>query len=324
MEHFSCQPHCLPDPSSAGFRCSKSSLFSQLRISAYKKPFAEYVTSLIMKSKPSGPNRDASLPRESWRDRFSKRFGLRADMSRSTSLSNRSSHQLRDACSTSKSAVDIRTIQVEPTANVRTITASSAQVEPNALVGDGSVTHDAATGQQKQNKLQKQGEDRPGTEETASGSKVPDGEPKEQHGNVVTHESAGCTKEPEDFWALAKERLRQDTDKREIIDKFDLILKKPENIGSALEHPGTGARRKQIDAFFKSKTKKLESAEDEDRLSQCKKSAKRFFRTAIECVTATQGIINHASAPCLPASVACAGVTLLLTVGLIIQCAIKE
>jgi len=101
-----------------------------------------------------------------------------------------------------------------------------------------------------------------------------------------------------------------------MMKKFDSVLEK--HIGSALEPPRTKARREQIIAFIQPKSEKLENAEDQNRLSQCKENAKGFFRTAVKFVTKTQGIINAAAAHCLPASVACAGVTLLLTVSLFI------
>jgi hypothetical protein len=273
-----------------------------------------------MNGKRSGSDRDASLPRERWRDRLGKKLGFQPDSLRSTSLPNRSSNTSHRAYPPSKNGFDVRSVQVEPIKSVQTIAASSAPVAPKAQAGGNSATYEQTTDAQKQDKLQEKDEGRSVAEGTAGGSKEQVDEPKEENGSVDTDEVAGRTREPDDFWALADEKLRRDSDKSKIMENFDRVLQKPENIGPALEPPRTEARRKQIDAFIESKIKKLESAEDQNRLSQHKKKAKRFLRTAVECVKATQGIVKAATATCLPASVACAGVTILLTVSLAIQC----
>jgi hypothetical protein len=206
---------------------------------------------------------------------------------------------------------------MEPTTGVQTIAAPIKHDEPEAQTGDNSATNAKATGAQKRYKLLEEDEDKPVAEETAGNSKLQDGEPKKD-GNVGIDKAAAPTKEPEDFWALAEKQLRhlKGSHKSEMMKKFDSVLEK--HIGSALEPPRTKARREQIIAFIQPKSEKLENAEDQNRLSQCKENAKGFFRTAVKFVTKTQGIINAAAAPCLPASVACAGVTLLLTVSLFI------
>jgi hypothetical protein len=206
---------------------------------------------------------------------------------------------------------------VEPTTSVQTVAAPIEHDEPKAQTGTNSTTNAQATDAQKRYKLLEEGEDRPLAEETAGGSKLQDGGPKKD-GNVGIDKAAPPTKEPEDFWALADKRLRhlEGFDKSEMMKRFDSILEK--NIGSALEPPGTKARREQIIAFIQPKSEKLENAEDQNHLSQCKENAKGFFRTAVKFVTKTQGIINAAATPCLPAAVACAGVTLLLTASLFI------
>jgi hypothetical protein len=233
---------------------------------------------------------------------------------RSTSLPNRPSDPSRRAYSPSKNDVDVRSAEVESTKTVQTVVAPNAQAEPKAQAGGNIVTHEKATHAQKQDKLQEKDEGRNVTDETAGGSKAQDGGPKEDG-----DKAAGSAMELPDFWALANKKLRVDSSKRKIMEKFDSILEEPENIGSALEPPGTKSRQQRIDAYITSKIKNLESAEDQNRLSQCKENAKSFFRIAVKCVKATQGLISAATAPCLPASVACAGVTVLLTASLVIQ-----
>jgi len=119
-----------------------------------------------------------------------------------------------------------------------------------------------------------------------------------------------------DLWILADQQLRNDHDKREIMKKYDRILE--QNLGSELKPAGTSERRKQLLKFLDLKTNQLKDAANQTRLDDCSRKAKRFFRNAVDCVVATQCLINNAVAPCLPASVACAGVTFLLSVSLII------
>ncbi|PMD35782.1 hypothetical protein L207DRAFT_601605 [Hyaloscypha variabilis F] len=266
----------------------------------------------------SRSDRDASLPRDRWRDRVRRTLGIQlGTQHRSTSLPNRSSNR-----STTRSRRkhppsinddgERENAQMEPTTGVQTIAAPIEHDEPKAQTGGNSATNAKATDAQKRHKLLEEDGDKPVAEETAGSSKLQDGEPNKD-GNVGIDKAAAPTKEPEDFWALAEKQLRhhEGLHKREMMKKFDRCLEK--NIGSALEPPRTKARREQIIAFIQPKSEKLENAEDQNRLSQCKENAKGFFRIAVKFVTKTQGIINAAAAPCLPASVACAGVTLLLT-----------
>ncbi|OCK75793.1 hypothetical protein K432DRAFT_161465, partial [Lepidopterella palustris CBS 459.81] len=272
-----------------------------------------------MNSNGSRSDRDASLPQDRWRDRLRRKFGIQSGTKhRSTSLPDRSviRSSTRSRCEYSSSENDDggrESVQIEPTTGVQTIAVPIKHDEPKAQADGNSATNAKATNAQRRYKLQKEDEDKPLTEETAGSSKPQDGEPKKD-GNVGIDKAAAPTKEPEDFWALAEKQLRHDegSHKSEMMKRFDSILKK--NIGSALEPPRTKARREQINAFIKSKSKNLENAEDQNRLSQCKEEAKNFFMTAVQFMIKTQGIINAAAAPCLPASVACAGVTLLLTI----------
>lgn len=115
-----------------------------------------------------------------------------------------------------------------------------------------------------------------------------------------------------DMWAIAERELREDPQKREKLDRYDKILE--DHFKSKLEPIGTPKRREQFREFFESEVKNLTSIDSETRLQGCKNKAKRFLKAAVDCVLATRDIIAAASAPCLPASVACAGVTFLLSV----------
>jgi hypothetical protein len=117
-----------------------------------------------------------------------------------------------------------------------------------------------------------------------------------------------------DMWAIAEENLRRDPPKRKILEEYDRILE--DHFKSKLEPIGTPERRAQFLVFLNSEIEHLNSIDGETRLSRCTNKAKRFLKTAVDCVIATKDIVTVAAAPCLPASVACAGTMFLLSVSL--------
>jgi len=116
----------------------------------------------------------------------------------------------------------------------------------------------------------------------------------------------------DDMWTIAEKKLRNDPQKCEKLEEYDRILEN--QLGSKLRPIGTQERRKQVLDFLDSGIKRLEDTDSDTRLRKCSKKAKRFFKNAVGCIVATQGIISAAAAPCLPAAAACAGVTVLLSV----------
>lgn len=118
----------------------------------------------------------------------------------------------------------------------------------------------------------------------------------------------------DDMWAIAEEKLRGDPKIREKLEKYDDILKG--HFKSVLKPIGTAERRGQFLGFLNSEIEHLKSNESETQLGRCRNKSKRFLKAAVDCVIATKDIITAAPAPCLPASVACAGVAVLLSVGL--------
>jgi hypothetical protein len=247
-----------------------------------------------------------------------RKLGLQPDTKhRSSSLPNR---PRREDLLSWKVNGRRKNVQVEPTESVGTIAAPRPQVEPRPADSCSSTGHDTSIDASQRAKLQDKIEGRPVLDDIAVNSTAHRSDYEEDDGNVGSNEAAIGTREPEDFWALAEEQLRKrGSHQCKIMDKFDRVLQKPKNLGSTLEPPNTNARRIQINAFLESRFKKLENAEDENRLGRCKENAKRYLKIAVKSLTATQGIINKATAPCLPAGIACVGVTLLLTVSLFIQ-----
>jgi hypothetical protein len=128
-----------------------------------------------------------------------------------------------------------------------------------------------------------------------------------------TAAAAGSNKD-NDMWTIAEEKLRNDPQKCKKLEKYDRILE--DYFGSKLKPVGTLERREQFLGFLRSEIEKLNKTDSETRLSKCSNKAKRFFQSAVRCIMASKDIITAAATPCLPASVACAGVTVLLSVSL--------
>jgi hypothetical protein len=125
--------------------------------------------------------------------------------------------------------------------------------------------------------------------------------------------AAGLNKD-NDIWTIAEEKLRRDPQKCEKLEKYDRILEK--YFGFKLKPIGTLERREQFLGFLGSEIEKLNKTDSETGLKGCSNKAKRFFKSAVGCIIASKDIITAAATPCLPASAACAGVTVLLSVGL--------
>ncbi|KAH6716446.1 hypothetical protein BKA61DRAFT_548460, partial [Leptodontidium sp. MPI-SDFR-AT-0119] len=117
------------------------------------------------------------------------------------------------------------------------------------------------------------------------------------------------------MWTIADEKLRKDPQKCKKLEEYDRILERHFDV--KLEPVGTLKRREQFLDFFSLEIEGLKKSETEElnttRLSKCSNKAKRFFKSAADCIIASKDIITAAATPCLPASVACAGVAVLLS-----------
>lgn len=124
--------------------------------------------------------------------------------------------------------------------------------------------------------------------------------------------TAPDSNEVDDMWTKADKKLRMDPQKREKLESYDRILE--QQLGSKLKPIGTLERRKQVLDYVDSEIKRFKDADTETWMWKCSKRAKGFFENTVSCVLCVQNIINTAAMPCLPAAVACAGVTVLLSV----------
>jgi hypothetical protein len=108
-----------------------------------------------------------------------------------------------------------------------------------------------------------------------------------------------------DTWKIAEDKLRQDKKKRKLLDAYYEILKS--KLNEDLQPAGTSARRNQLCAFIVSESKNLQDPKNSGRVSQVLKQACGF-------IVASKHVVTAASAPCLPASIACAGMMLICSV----------
>lgn len=155
--------------------------------------------------------------------------------------------------------------------------------------------------------------DNPNSSAAPSESKLDgnkDAQPKAKTAKPGAKTAAAGSNKDNDIWTIAEEQLRKDPQKCEKLEEYDRILER--HFGFKLEPVGTLERREQFLGFFSSEIEKL----NKTRLRDCSNKAKRFFKSAVDCIIASKDIITAAATPCLPASVACAGVTVLLSVSL--------
>jgi len=121
------------------------------------------------------------------------------------------------------------------------------------------------------------------------------------------------TQTKSNLWAIAEQRLRDSAENGKIMQEYDRILE--EKMGFKLEPVGTPERQRQFLHFIDLESKKLDKrAKDISCLGKYTEKAKTSLRTVVDCILAIKGVINTAASACLPAAIACAGVTVLLTV----------
>ena len=91
-----------------------------------------------------------------------------------------------------------------------------------------------------------------------------------------------------------------------LLDAYDEILKsKLKNLDSF----STPERQKQISAFIESKSESFQDASKLDTFAS-------VLKKAANCILKAEKAISAAAQPCLPASIVCAGVMLVLSVSL--------
>lgn len=134
---------------------------------------------------------------------------------------------------------------------------------------------------------------------------------KNEDTNLETKTDATVSKKDDDMWKIAEDQLREDQNNRKLLDAYYNILEEKSRVN--LEPAGTLERKEQICTFIVSESKRLSDSSKLGRFG-------KVFQQASKWVTATKDVITTAAAPCLPASIACAGVMLILSVSWSLHC----
>jgi hypothetical protein len=133
------------------------------------------------------------------------------------------------------------------------------------------------------------------------GSQDQENENTELGTNTDTADSA----QENDMWKIAEAQMRQDEKKKKLLDAYYNILRI--KLREDLEPAGTPERQKQISAFIVSESKSFH-----DTRKLCKFA--NVLKKAADYILKAEKVISAAAQPCLPASIACAGVMLVLSV----------
>jgi hypothetical protein len=128
-----------------------------------------------------------------------------------------------------------------------------------------------------------------------------DGSQDQENENADTADSA----QENDMWKIAEAQLRQDKNKKKLLDAYYDILKF--KLKEDLEPAGTPERQKQISAFIVSESMCFHETSKLGKFSS-------VLKKAAKCILKAEQVISTAAQPCLPASIACAGVMLVLSV----------
>ena len=114
----------------------------------------------------------------------------------------------------------------------------------------------------------------------------------------------------DNMWMIAEAQLRQDKKMNNLLDRYYDILKS--KLKEDLKPAGTLERRNQISAFILSESNHFHDTSKSGEFAG-------VFKKAADCILNAEKVISAATQPCLPASIACAGVMLVLSVSSSLQ-----
>ncbi|KAI9862582.1 MAG: hypothetical protein M1813_004434, partial [Trichoglossum hirsutum] len=148
------------------------------------------------------------------------------------------------------------------------------------------------------------------------------GEPKNSRevGSTGSSTPAGSksdtatSSETGNIWVRAEQMLSKDERKREVFQAYLGILES--QLGSKLQPSGTADRQKQLCQLLDDKTQELEDEKWKVQFGDHKVEVADKLTGALKNVLIAKDLINSASIASPPAAIACAGITVLLTVSL--------
>jgi hypothetical protein len=123
---------------------------------------------------------------------------------------------------------------------------------------------------------------------------------------------AATSSEADDLWVRAEQMLSNDQRKRKILQAYLEILES--ELGSELKPSGTADRQKQLCQLFDAKTQELEDKKWKVRFGDHDVEVMDQLTGAFKNVLIAKDLINSAASASPPAAIACAGVTVVLTV----------
>jgi N-terminal domain of NWD NACHT-NTPase len=119
---------------------------------------------------------------------------------------------------------------------------------------------------------------------------------------------------PEDLWDRAEEELSNDKGKAEILEAYQEILKS--QLGSELAAKGTASRHEQMSRLLNTKVEELERRKWRFHLGDHNIEVETLFSGVVRNILLAKDIISSAALADPHAALACAGVSVILTVSL--------
>jgi hypothetical protein len=148
-----------------------------------------------------------------------------------------------------------------------------------------------------------------------------DGEPKNPSPKASSANSsapleskpdAATSSEADNLWVRAEQMLSNDKRKTKILQAYLEILES--ELGSELKPSGTADRQKQLCQLLDAKTQELEDKKWKVQFSDHKVEVRDLLTGAFKNILIAKDLINSAASASPPAAIACAGVTVVLTV----------
>ncbi|RDL30832.1 Uncharacterized protein BP5553_10177 [Venustampulla echinocandica] len=132
-----------------------------------------------------------------------------------------------------------------------------------------------------------------------------DGSQDQENQNIglKPNTDAADSAQEDNMWKIAEAQLRRDQKKNKLLDAYyDILKSKLKDLDSS----NTSEKQKQISAFIESQSKTIQDANKLGKFTSVLKKAADYILKA-------EKVISTAAQPCLPASIACAGVMLVLS-----------
>jgi len=129
---------------------------------------------------------------------------------------------------------------------------------------------------------------------------------QDQNTNLEMETGVARADPAQDMWTIAETQLRLDEKKNKLLDAYsDILNSKLDNVDCS--STPDKQKQKQISAFIDSEAR---SFHDAGKLG----TFANVLKKAADCILKAEKVISAATQPCLPASIACAGVMLVLSV----------